>query len=45
MEEENLITCHEKAFIFFTGTTKTILYDNMKAVVIGAIAKVSTKFN
>lgn len=47
MEEENLITCHEKAFIFFTGTTKTILYDNMKAVVIerDAYGKGHHKYN
>jgi hypothetical protein len=34
MEDETLVMCHEKAFLFFGGTTKTILYDNMKAVVI-----------
>ena len=33
MEADNLVMCHEKAFLFFGGTTKTILYDNMKAVV------------
>jgi transposase len=34
MEANTLIMCHEKAFLFFGGTTKHILYDNMKAVVI-----------
>lgn len=34
MESDTLITCHEKSFIYFKGVTKTILYDNMKAVVI-----------
>lgn len=34
MREETLVMCHEKAFLFFGGVTKTILYDNMKAVVI-----------
>lgn len=34
MEADTLIMCHEKAFIFFNGITETILYDNMKAVVI-----------
>lgn len=34
MCEETLVMCHEKAFLFFVGVTKTILYDNMKAVVI-----------
>jgi len=33
MEADTLIMCHEKAFLFFGGTTKHILYDNMKAVV------------
>ncbi len=33
MRAETLITCHEKAFLFFGGITQTILYDNMKAVV------------
>ncbi len=34
MEDDTLVLCHEKAFLFFSGATKTILYDNMKAVVI-----------
>jgi transposase len=34
MLAETLISCHEKAFAFFKGVTQTILYDNMKAVVV-----------
>jgi transposase len=34
MTEESLIKCHELAFLFFRGVPKTILYDNMKAVVL-----------
>jgi transposase len=34
MEASTLANCHEKAFLYFGGTTKTILYDNMKAVVV-----------
>jgi transposase len=34
MGADNLILCHEKAFLFFGGVTKHILYDNMKDVVI-----------
>jgi len=34
MEASTLITCHEKAFLFFGGVTKSILYDNMKQVVV-----------
>ena len=34
MEADTLVMCHEMAFLFFGGTTKTILYDNMKAIVI-----------
>lgn len=34
MESDTLISCHERAFLFFSGTTKTILYDNMKTVVV-----------
>lgn len=33
MKAETLIVCHEKAFLFFGGIAKTILYDNMKSVV------------
>ncbi|MCE3269050.1 MAG: transposase of ISGsu6, family [Burkholderiales bacterium] len=33
MEADTLIQCHERAFLYFNGVTKTILYDNMKAVV------------
>lgn len=33
MSEEVLIDCHEQAFAFFGGITKTILYDNMKTVI------------
>lgn len=34
MRADTLIMCHEKAFLFFGGITKTILYDNMKTVVV-----------
>jgi len=34
MEDDTLIHCHEKAFLYFGGIPKTILYDNMKSVVI-----------
>ena len=34
MEDDTLIYCHEKAFLYFGGVAKTILYDNMKSVVI-----------
>ncbi len=34
MDTDTLIHCHEKAFLYFGGITKTILYDNMKSVVI-----------
>lgn len=34
MEDDTLIQCHEKAFLYFGGIPKTILYDNMKSVVI-----------
>jgi transposase len=34
MLAETLVMCHEKAFLFFSGVPKTILYDNMKAVVV-----------
>lgn len=34
MEASTLVACHEKAFLFFGGVTKTILYDNMKQVVV-----------
>lgn len=33
MEASTLVTCHEQAFLFFGGLTKTILYDNMKTIV------------
>jgi transposase len=33
MEAKTLVSCHEKAFLFFGGVTTTILYDNMKQVV------------
>lgn len=33
MESSTLIECHHKAFGYFGGVTKTILYDNMKTVV------------
>lgn len=31
---ETLLSCHEHAFNFFGGVTKSILYDNMKTIVI-----------
>lgn len=34
MEAGTLVSCHEKAFLYFSGATKTILYDNMKQVVV-----------
>jgi transposase len=33
MIAEILIMCHEQAFLFFGGITKTILYDNMATIV------------
>jgi len=35
MRLKDLISCHEQAFQFFGGCTKTILYDNMKQVKLG----------
>lgn len=34
MKVESLIACHEKAFHYFGGVAKRVLYDNMKTVVI-----------
>lgn len=34
MTEDTLVRCHELTFMFFGGVPKTILYDNMKAVVL-----------
>jgi len=34
MEAETLVKCHELAFLFFNGVPKTILFDNMKQIVI-----------
>lgn len=34
MAADTLVFCHEKAFLFFGGVPKTILYDNMKTIVI-----------
>lgn len=34
MEANTLLVCHEKAFLYFGGVTKNILYDNMKTVVV-----------
>jgi transposase len=31
---ETLLTCHEEAFFYFGGVPRSILYDNMKTVVI-----------
>jgi len=31
---DTLISCHRRAFAYFGGTTRTILYDNMKTVVL-----------
>lgn len=33
MLAETLVVCHEKAFLFFGGIPKTILYDNMATIV------------
>ncbi len=33
MESTTLIDCHHKAFAYFGGVPKTILFDNMKTVV------------
>lgn len=32
---ETLIACHQEAFVFFGGVPRTVLYDNMRAVVAG----------
>lgn len=32
-DTDTLIACHRRAFAYFGGTTRTILYDNMKTVV------------
>lgn len=32
---ETLIACHQEAFVYFGGVPRTILYDNMRTVVIG----------
>jgi transposase len=47
MEASTLVHCHEQAFMYFGGTTKTILYDNMKTVVDerDAYGKNKHKFN
>jgi transposase len=34
MKVETLIGCHERAFAFFGGVTRRVLYDNMKTVVL-----------
>lgn len=34
MEASTLVSCHEKVFLYFGGVSKTILYDNMKQVVV-----------
>lgn len=33
MRSDTLVICHEKAFLFFGGCTKEILYDNMRTIV------------
>lgn len=33
-DSDTLIACHKRAFSYFGGTTRTILYDNMKTVVL-----------
>lgn len=47
MEAQTLVQCHEKAFLFFGGVPKTILYDNMKTIVDkrDAYGKGKHKFN
>lgn len=34
MEAETLVKCHELAFMFFGGVPRTILFDNMKTIVV-----------
>lgn len=34
MKVQTLIACHDHAFEYFGGVTRTVLYDNMKTVVI-----------
>lgn len=34
MADDTLVMCHERAFLFFGGVPRSILYDNMKSVVI-----------
>lgn len=34
MQDDTLVMCHERAFLFFGGVPRSILYDNMKSVVI-----------
>lgn len=47
MAAATLINCHERAFLYFGGITKNILYDNMKAVVLerNAYGKDEHKFH
>ena len=44
MEMDTFLACHIHGFHFFEGVPKTILYDNLKSVVIGRIGK-EIKFN
>lgn len=32
---ETLIACHQEAFVYFGGVPRTVLYDNMRTVVVG----------
>lgn len=34
MDSDTLLSCHRRAFAYFGGTPKEVLYDNMKTVVI-----------
>jgi len=47
MRQETFINCHKKAFDFFKGIPKNILYDNLKSVVLkrDAYGKGEHKFN
>jgi len=47
MRYESFIDCHKKAFAFFGGVPRTILYDNLKSVVIerNAYGNAKHRFN
>lgn len=41
---ESFLRCHEQAFVFFGGTPRSVLYDNLKSVVLERTADV-IRFN